>query len=69
MCIRDRTRPFTLSLDTCRDIPNSSVVMLEGATGSGKTTFMKFVTGMLRIDGCENPVIPKACLLYTSRCV
>ncbi len=34
--------------------------MLEGATGSGKTTFMKFVTGMLRIDGCENPVIPKA---------
>lgn len=57
---KDETRPFTLSLDTCLDIPNSSVVMLEGATGSGKTTFMKFVTGMLRIDGCENPVIPKA---------
>ena len=57
---KDETRPFTLSLDTCLDLPNSSVIMLEGATGSGKTTFMKFVTGMLRIDGCENPVIPKA---------
>lgn len=43
-------KPFTLLSNNELDISVGDVIILEGCSGSGKSTFMKFLTGEIRLD-------------------
>ena len=45
------------------DVPKGQIVSLLGSNGSGKTTALRAITGLL---DTQNGDITKGCLLYTS---
>lgn len=45
--------PFSLINESLVELKPGDIALLEGPTGSGKSTFMKMVTGMLEFEGFE----------------
>lgn len=45
--------PFSLKNTESVELVPGDIVLLEGPTGSGKSTFMKMVTGMIEFEGFE----------------
>lgn len=45
--------PFSLKNENSIELVPGDIALLKGPTGSGKSTFMKMVTGMIEFDGFE----------------